>query len=263
MKLALVQGEFKFGNIEENYTRASAYIKKAKESGAETILLPEMWNTYFSKEDMSVKSDREGQRTKKFLSGLALDLNVNIIGGSIAEARGGSYYNTSYAFAKDGSLLGQYSKAHLYKAAGEDKYFSQGNEICTFNLDGIRCGLCICHDISFPEYIRLYALEGVEVLFVPTGWPEEGIEKWLSLTRARAIENQMIVACCNSSGLGSFKFPGRSLVAGPGGIDLLDLGESSCLGLVEVDTGITQDEKTKANLLLERRLDLYEFKSKG
>ncbi len=257
MKIGIRQEEFVFGDIEQNFDIAKRAIEEAANAGARTVILPEMWSTYFSKENLAEKADQEGAKAGEFLSPLAKELNINIIGGSIAEVSDGTFYNSSLVFDQNGRKVSHYRKAHLYKLAGEDNYFSPGDSIQTFFLGGIKCGVCICHDISFPEWIRLYALVGVEVLFVPTGWPETGIENWLHLARARAIENQIFIVCTNSCGIGSFKFGGKSIVVGPDGNTLLELGDSPHLGLVEIDPKAVAIQREKMNLLQERRPDLY------
>lgn len=257
MRIGLIQEDFIFGQVDQNYDIVAKAIKDLARTGADTLILPEMWSTYFSKEDFENTADLGAQRTRDFLSGLAKDLGVNIIGGSISEKDGDDFYNSSLVFNKDGEEITHYRKAHLYKRAGEDNYYRPGKEIKTFDLAGVKCGVCICHDISFPEWIRAYALAGVQVLFIPTGWPENGIENWVHLAKARAIENQIFIICANSTGTGSFKFGGRSVAVGPDGQSLLELGDKAQRSLVQIRPEEIEVQKDFFNLLAERRPDIY------
>ena len=70
----------------------------------------------------------------------------------------------------------------------------------TFSLDGHKCSLLICYDLRFPELFRTLALQGVELLLLPAQWPAARRYHWETLTAARAIENQLFLAACNSCG---------------------------------------------------------------
>lgn len=257
MKVGILQEAFVFGDVDGNYRRAEEAIAESARAGADTVLLPEMWTTYFSKENMAQTADVDAARTTEFLSRLAKKYGVNVVGGSISEQCDGVFYNSSLVFNRDGEQAAYYRKAHLYQVAREHTYFTPGDEIATFELDGAKCGVAICHDISFPEWIRLYALAGVEVMFLPTGWPEAGIENWLHLSRARAIENQMFIVCANSCGVGSFKFGGNSIVVDPNGATRLLLGEEPERRIVEIDAGDVDSARQRFNLLEERRPEYY------
>ena len=70
----------------------------------------------------------------------------------------------------------------------------------TFELDGVKCGIAICYDLRFPEFIRKLALTGIEILFVPAAWSLKRLIPRQILTKARAIENQIFVIFANSAG---------------------------------------------------------------
>lgn len=35
-----------------------------------------------------------------------------------------------------------------------------GNDITTFHVDNVKCGVAICHDVSFDEFIKIYGKVG-------------------------------------------------------------------------------------------------------
>lgn len=45
---------------------------------------------------------------------------------------------------------------------------SPGNDITTFLIDGIKCGLAICYDVEFDEFIKIYGKVGKSLSFT---WP--------------------------------------------------------------------------------------------
>jgi nitrilase len=81
-------------------------------------------------------------------------------------------------------------------------------------------GLSICYDLRFPELYRALAAAGAEVLLVPSAFTLlTGIDHWLPLLRARAIENQCYVlapAQHGPHGHGRHSF-GHSVIVDPWG----------------------------------------------
>jgi omega-amidase len=111
--------------------------------------------------------------------------------------------NTSLVF-RHGIRVHRYDKIHLFRPGGELKYFKAGGGNHVFSLtkgsSRIRAGLIICYDLRFPELARMLAAGGMQILFVPARWPEVRDETWLTLLKARAIENQVFVVGCNARG---------------------------------------------------------------
>lgn len=47
----------------------------------------------------------------------------------------------------------------------ESEVLSPGNEVTTFEYNGVKIGLGICYDLRFPEMAHLMANEGIFILF--------------------------------------------------------------------------------------------------
>jgi len=103
-----------------------------------------------------------------------------------------------------GRLIHRYDKIHLFRPAGDHRYFRPGSRIRTFRLSAgaarVRCGVIICYDLRFPELARTMTRMGLDVLFVPARWPAIRDDVWQTLLKARAIENQVFVVGCNARG---------------------------------------------------------------
>ena len=80
-----------------------------------------------------------------------------------------------YTFNRNGELVGEYSKAHLFRLMDEHLYLEAGDEMNRFALDDIEAAGVICYDIRFPEWLRAHALQGAKVLFIPAQWPTQGL----------------------------------------------------------------------------------------
>ena len=93
----------------------------------------------------------------------------------------------------EGELTARYDKIHLFSYAGENQHVSAGNKIITAQTPWGDIGLSICYDIRFCELYRALALMGSRIILVPSAFPQERIDHWHTLLRARAIENQLFV----------------------------------------------------------------------
>lgn len=259
MKLALIQMEVKLGDAAYNRQRLSQLAKEATQSGADTLVLPETWNLgFFPIENLSQLAEEEGGESRALLSKLAVQYQVNLVGGSLITKREGNIYNTAYVFDRQGNQLARYDKIHGFSPAGEHHFFSHGTELCTFELDGVKAGLIICYDLRFCELVRSLALMDIQILFVPAQWPVPRVEHWTVLNQARAIENQLYVTCVNGCGqAGDTVFAGNSMVVAPFGEVLTQGGGKEEILYAEADFSILEDIRSNINVMRDRKPHLY------
>ena len=183
MKTACIQMDMLFAQPEENFAKAKRLIREAMASGPDVVVLPETWSTgFFPKERLSELAERDCARVKRELGGLAAELGVNLVAGSVANVRGGKVYNTACVFDRAGNCVAEYDKTHLFTPMGEHAYFTPGDHLCRFRLDGHDCGLVICYDIRFPELTRTLAVQGMSM----------GMKQRLGIAQA-IMEDQNII----------------------------------------------------------------------
>ena len=261
MKVSTIQMDMAFASPDENYKRAEELIKRAvRDEKCDTVVLPETWNLgFFPRENLFSLSDKEGERTKAFLSSLSSSLSVNIVGGSVVRSIGDKVRNTCYVYSRKGEEVASYDKTHLFSPMDEDKYFEKGDHISLFTLDEVKCGVIICYDIRFPELVRTMALKGMDVLFVVSQWPKIRVPHLMALTRARAIENQMFLVLSNSAGrAGDTQYGGSSLILSPWGEVLAESkDEKENILTANLDMGIISDIRNSINVFSDRRSELY------
>ena len=227
MKVSCLQMNMKLGCPDENFSLAEKLIRESVKEQPDVIVLPETWNTgFFPKENLSDLCCQDGDTVKLRIGELAKKYKVNIVAGSVSNVRNGKVYNTAFVFDRDGICIAEYDKTHLFTPMGEDDYYTFGDHLCRFELDGVKCGIIICYDVRFPELTRSLALQGLDMLFVVSQWPKERILHLQTLTVARAIENQMFVVCCNSCGTaGKTVYGGNSAIIDPWGQTVVAAGE--------------------------------------
>ena len=197
---------------------------------------------------------------------------VNIIATAFEEHED-SYYNTSMLISSEGKLIGKYRKTHIPASsspiinADEKYYFKPGDSLPVFEMDGLKIGMLICFDRTFPEAFRTLALKGAEIVFVPVcSWGIRGDAFQMEL-QTRAIENQIYVAAVNKAGFeqvegedGGREHFGRSCIINPMGEIEAAIGPEPW-GIVAAEIDLEKRAVLKENLidlLNERRPELYE-----
>lgn len=259
MKVACLQMNMQFCQVEENFVHAAELIQKAMEQQPDVLVLPETWNTgFFPHENLEALCDDNGSRVKAEIGALAKKFHVNIVAGSVSNLRDGKVFNTAMVFDREGQCVASYDKTHLFTPMGEDDYFTPGDHLCTFTIDGVKCGLIICYDVRFPELTRSLTVPGLDMLFVVSQWPKVRTFHLRSLTTARAIENQMFVVCCNSCGTaGETVYGGNSAIIDPWGETIALAGETEEIIAQNCDMGILENIRATIPVFRDRRPELY------
>lgn len=246
MKISIVQFKSELGAVDENFATAARLIEAAQNS--DVILLPELWSTGYYPTPVENFADVDGRHTTEFICAAAEKFSVNIIGGSVIVDSGGKIFNRCHVANRRGEIIVTYDKTHLFSFADEDKVFSAGDKISTVELDGVRCGLAICYDLRFPEFMRKLALAGAEIIFIPAAWSLKRLTPRRILTKARAIENQIFVVFANSSGF--------SEVVNPRGEIVAESGRSEEILTADVDLNERTKLLSEMNLLADRNLNV-------
>ena len=194
-------------DMNENMRMAEQYVREAAEQGAKLIIFPE--TAEYTGADMPGHASAVPGYVSRRFSSLAKRYGVYLHCGSMTVRRHpGRPSNTSFLFGPDGETIAEYSKIHMFDvnipgsvSYEESREICPGNEIVLADTALGLFGMSICYDIRFPELTRTMALEGMDLLFVVSQWPAVRDAHLRTLTTARAIENQMFLACCNSCGL--------------------------------------------------------------
>lgn len=260
MKVSCIQMDMTLCETDLNFKNAERLIRESIKDNPDTVVLPETWNTgYFPKENLASFCDNNGERVKATIGGLAKELKINIVAGSVANIKNGKIYNTAYVFNREGECVAEYDKTHLFTPMNEDDYFAKGEKMVTFELDGKKCGILICYDIRFPELTRTLTVNShLDYLFLVAQWPLKRVDHLLTLSKARAIENQMFVVCTNSCDQkGETIFAGNSAIFNPWGEKIASAGERQEIISATCDESILDTIRNSINVFADRRKELY------
>lgn len=236
---------------------AARMAEEAAAAGASLICFPEQFITGWSPEiPPGAGEPLDGPITAAF-SEIAKKNSIAVVGSIIEAGQGGRPRNTTVVLGPGGDILAAYAKIHLFSPGGEDRYYTAGDRIATFTVDGTTFGLAVCYDLRFPELFRIYALAGVECVLVPAAWPCCRVRHWETLLPARALENRYYVAGVNTAGGPDGVYCGGSLAADPDGAVIARAGAGEETVFVKLDPAAVHEARLCLPSLSDRRSDLY------
>ncbi len=241
VKLLLVQLEAIAGDIDKNILKVEHLLKNSGYTNSDIIVLPELWTSGWDCPNFhKVSEELTTSKTYKFLKQTAVKYNSNVIGGSaILHKNGQKDRNTCIILDRKGNIITTYDKYHLFSHRGEAEgsYLEEGDTPVIAKTDAGKIGISICYDIRFPEMFRLYAFNGVDYIVNMAAWPKSFIDEYTTLSKARAIENQLyfVSSCLTGKINESFNFSGHSFVTDYKGRIVAKLAEEEKVLYAELD----------------------------
>lgn len=191
---------------------------------------------------------------RQFFSGLAQKYNINISYGGVENG-----FNNLITINRKGEQINAYSKIHLYAFGEEDKYYKAGSKQEIFELEGLSIMPAVCFDLRFP-YLFWNMAEKVDVYVVIAAWPMKRAEHWMSLLKARAIENQCYCIGVNRIGFeGRIEYSGNSMCFDPLGKVVLDCQskEGIFVSEIEITKELVQKTRERFPFLKERKTGFW------
>jgi predicted amidohydrolase len=142
----------------------------------------------------------QADRVTAVLAEAARRHQVHIVGGTVPVRHGDELRNESRVFGPDGRWEAQ-AKLHMTRFEREEWLVSPGSGLKVFETSWGRFAVAICYDAEFPEIARAAALQGADVLVVPSCTDDrQGFLRVRYCAHARAIENQLYVITSSTVG---------------------------------------------------------------
>ncbi|APM38973.1 carbon-nitrogen hydrolase family protein [Clostridium kluyveri] len=272
MKIGLCQMMVLKSSKSDNVKRAKEYIRKAANKGADIVALPEMFNCYYNIKyfrEYAEKDNCKGE-TLSMLSSAAKEMGIYIVGGSIPEIDDkGNIYNASFVFNDKGELIGKHRKMHLFDidikgkiTFKESDVLTPGDKVTVIDTKWGKIGVAICYDVRFPELMRLMALQGAKIIFIPASFnTTTGPSHWELLFRSAAVENQLYTVGISPARNINYSYVayGNSLIVDPWGKILNILDEKEGILLSEIDLEYIYEVRKSIPVFEHRREDLYKI----
>lgn len=269
--IACIQMEPTVTEKAKNLAKSLEMIERAAGDGARLLVLPELCNSGYvfdtRAEAFELSEEVPGGPTSTAWSALAARRGLYIVAG-IAERAGTSLFNSSVVLGPDGHI-GTFRKVHLWNE--ENLFFEPGDRgFPVFRTPIGRIGTFICYDGWFPESFRLCALQGADIICVPTNWvpipgQAAGREAMANiLMMAGAHSNSVFVAAADRVGTERGQpFVGQSLIVSYTGWPIGGPASPDREQIVYAEANLA-DARRKRNwneynqVLRDRRTDVYD-----
>ena len=251
MKVAAIQHDIVWADRQANFARLGTLVGEAATGGAELVVLTEMFSTGFVVDRGDI-GEPTGGPSSTFLSGMAREHGIWIAGSCPERGDDDPRPFNSLVLVSPRGVQHRYSKIHPFTYGGEDRHFRAGDGFVTVDVDGIRTSLFICYDLRFADEFWKLA-DSTDLYLVPANWPASRREHWMSLLRARAIENQAWVVGVNRVGNGGgLEYSGDSRIVDPLGNETV-AGPGECIVYADVTAESVQATRARFPFLQDRR----------
>jgi predicted amidohydrolase len=267
--VAVCQLALRVGEPAANLSAVTSAIRSAAADGADIVVVPELSDSGYVFADRAEAAGlAHSEATSPALNAwreLASELRITVVGGWCERGADGLLYNSA-AIVGPAGVLAAYRKAHLWD--DEKHVFTPGDEPpAVVDTPAGRIGVCICYDLEFPEWARLAALAGADLLAAPVNWPRLDRppgERPNEVVKAQAdaAVNGIWIAVADRCGTErGVEWTGGSLIIDPGGYPVIGpvLADRPTTLLAEVDLTRARDKRINENndLMGDRRPELY------
>lgn len=240
MRIALAQ-LLATTNPDANLGLVADYTTRAAAQGAELVVFPEATMCSFARPRADAAEPFDGPWASAVRS-IAVDAGITVVVGMFTTTDSPQVHNTLLV---TGGVEARYDKIHLFDALGyaESRQICAGNHPVTVELAGHTLGLATCYDVRFPSLFTHLAGRSAEAILLPASWADgpEKLHQWRTLVTARAMDATAFVVAVDQAkppAAPDGRTPtgiGHSLVVGPTGTVLLELGDDPELATIDLD----------------------------
>jgi 2,6-dihydroxypseudooxynicotine hydrolase len=270
--VAVAQLAITVAEPDANRQAAAAAVAEAAAAGARLVVLPELSDSGYvfdsaapAREARGLAAPAADNATLRQWHQLAGRHRLVIVGGFCELGADGRLYNSA-ALVDASGVRAVYRKAHLWD--NEKLVFTPGDAApALVDTEVGRVAVMVCYDLEFPEWARLAALDGADIIAAPVNWPgyrwppgERPAE--VVKAQAAAALNGVFVAvadrCRTERGV---SWISGSLIAGQDGYPLAGpvLADRAAVLTAACDLPRARDKRVSGHndLLADRRPELY------
>ncbi|WP_313528888.1 nitrilase-related carbon-nitrogen hydrolase [Anaerotignum sp.] len=256
MRIGLAQLDMGFENKALAKKLCEEMICSAANQQVDLLIFPEMTLTGFTMKTNELAEHFEDSETIDFfkknaqLHKLAICFGLPIVKFDKAE-------NHCIIISAEGKILVDYTKIHPFSFGTEADYYTGGDTLTSCTINGVVTTPFICYDLRFPEIFQASSEKSL-LLIVIANWPRPRREHWITLLKARAIENQAFVVGVNRAGTGGgLDYAGDSMAVSPLGDVLAHSDEGHSLTVVNISPEDAQKYRNNFPLKADRKPQLY------
>jgi predicted amidohydrolase len=226
-------------NIRENVLNISQIFEEATILGSKIVIFPELCLTGYdidfikeNLEDCLLVLEKSDNNTFTELTDYLADICqiarqkqcAVVVGAPVRFTGSDEIFNSAIIIDRIGDIVGVYSKIFLWKE--ERSVFTAGSQLLILTIDSFRIGIGICYDAGFPEFVRAYKEEGIDLVLFLSAFSTGAMKNRYDIYHpARALENGVGLAVANFVGQSDIHdFYGESRFYSPSGELLLNVG---------------------------------------
>jgi predicted amidohydrolase len=243
--LMLVQNQASLADFSERVDWLDQMLSRQKLEVIDLVSLPELFCSGYN--IGSAIYDCAAERTDKFyktMTELAQRHQIAIHYG-YPELSNGTLYNSAQMIDSSGEIILNYRK-RLIPPGVEEGVFSEGKHDSIVTFKGVKIATLICYDAEFPENVRRVAVNGAELILVPTALAAQWGVVAEKVIPTRAFENGVYVCYANQSGSeNDMLYYGGSCIVDPQGIDLARLGTEEGIITATISTEVVKRSQAR------------------
>jgi predicted amidohydrolase len=259
----------RIGEPDANRSLAHDAIADAADRGAQVVVLPELINSGYvfegPDEALGLAEPLDGPTVSDWAA-LASDRELVVVGGLCERDAGGGLLRNTAVIVDPSGLRAVYRKAHLWDREGH-MFCAGDSPPPVIDTAYGRIGVVVCYDLEFPEWMRLPALAGAELVCAPANWPREprpAGERPQEVVRvqASASVNRMFIAVADRVGRErGVDWVGGSVIVDPAGFPVAGPAgeEETVTVLASCELAQAREKRISPHndVLADRRPDLY------
>ncbi|HJK97251.1 MAG TPA: GNAT family N-acetyltransferase [Polyangiaceae bacterium LLY-WYZ-14_1] len=208
VRIGLAQYEMReVGRWEDFERQCRVLVEIASDNKTDFAVFPELFTLQLlcliGRTEPGSAARRLAEFTPKYIEffrNLAMEYDINIVGGSTFAMSGDRLMNIAYLFHRDGGIDEQ---AKIHVTPNERRWWGVegGDRVDVFDTDHGRVAILICYDVEFPELVRIAVAKGARLLFVPYNTNDRyGHLRVRYCAQARCIENHLFIAASGCVG---------------------------------------------------------------
>jgi len=189
-----------YSNLKKSVQKIIKWMNSAAEDGVDLVAFPEACLCGYQPDDNYWKKANPDDfvNAEQEVVAVSKSLNIAVVLGT-AHWQAGQLFNCLLAIDKGGRVQGRYAKTHL---AERWPGLVPGRILPVYTLAGVKSCFIICHDVRYPELVRLPAAAGARICyFISNESPltkEHKLSAYRAMPIARATENGIFCVMANA-----------------------------------------------------------------
>ncbi|MDR0680607.1 MAG: hypothetical protein LBG15_01970 [Dysgonamonadaceae bacterium] len=257
MKVALISFYPILEDKKNNMSKIEKHFQAIAYSDCNWAVFPEMTLTGFTMNTKDCAEDFSDSPSIRFFQEQAIQNKMYLSFGIILKCRDKAS-NNLITISPQGEIIASYAKIHPFSRVKEETYYYGGDMPVWGNIADIRVGMSICYDLRFPEIYQALS-KNCKIIVNIASWPEKRIQHWMTLLRARAIENQVFFIGVNRTGKDENKlnYCKSSMIINPEGEILNGKNVNDEIDIFEIDINQVDSYRKSFPVKNDRKPELY------